>query len=1026
MKTVSVPSKIVRTHKDGSTDIYHVRRAIGKGGFSTVYEVSRSKTDQKFAIKAISLANLKEKGLIKRQLEEINIQASLDHPNILHAYDYFQDEFNFYIVLELCPYHSVYNLFKQKGKLTELDSADIIAQVLEGVKYLHQNSIIHRDIKLQNLLIGADGKIKISDFGISTKLSSKLERCYSTCGTYGFMCPEMLEDDNDGYSFESDIWSIGVCTFLLLTGQPPFISKDKSRTEKQIRHGQYKIPPNCHLSFSSKDFIKNIFQTNPENRPCIDDLLHHPFITISEKTPHVNFYQSLLEKTDNQQKITDQNQKPQEKEAEQLSMNKQFAKSYTPKQLEQQLDEKQNQLGQSCKLKQAEPSQPQEQFGQTYKHKRSKHHKHSDKQKANQAEQSQQQKQFAQSCKPKNQKREEQHPNKLEQSPLPQEKEAKSARAEQILLNQDVISISQINSKSDVSNSLKSEENGQGIQSLLAINIPESLNKSPLIKEKADQRKPSPAKKEKAEKTPSKEPKQDKENSPSKQRKIEQSPMSNKRKQSPAKQEKTDQQPMKEEKQNKENSLIKQGLESALIKEEKNDKIEKSQMIEANIEKENSPVKQEKVSQSPSKDLKTEKLLKNEENFETDNENKDPFTINDDEPSNQDINNKSSQEKRENEPDKARQTLKEDKNEQKKTPQKLKEDKNEQSPKKDKIEQSPKKDKKEQLPQIKPDKTFQSPKKDKGEQSPKKEKNELLPKIKLDRTPQSPKKNKNDQSPRKDKNEPLPKIKLDKTSQSPKKDGKQNTAEANAFSPESQVKYNQSPQRETPIKKKRHTSPKRKQASNSKPIQDNEKDLAQSKNDENSLQQISQSIPSYCVIRFCVKSKNGDLFYFMKNGQVGMISHNNQRLVLDPFGEFIQMWPKIETNTPTIFTPSDSDNVKNISKLLKYSEAFKESNAFKLEIPKSKPQREVPMRHVKYWMNTENGLMFRMDNRVIQVNFPDKSKLVVFWEQKSLITSQSLFENGNFMTFSNLKQSKDSELKRKYSITKKMIEIMCK
>ena len=130
----------------------------------------------------------------------------------------------------------------------------------------------------------------------------------------------------------------------------------------------------------------------------------------------------------------------------------------------------------------------------------------------------------------------------------------------------------------------------------------------------------------------------------------------------------------------------------------------------------------------------------------------------------------------------------------------------------------------------------------------------------------------------------MPKIKLDKASQSPKKDGKQNTAEANVFSPDSQVKYNQSPQRETPIKKKRHASPKRKQASNSKPIQDNEKDLAQSKNDENSLQQISQSIPSYCVIRFCVKSKNGDLFYFMKNGQVGMISHNNQRLVLDPFG----------------------------------------------------------------------------------------------------------------------------------------------
>ena len=244
--------------------------------------------------------------------------------------------------------------------------------------------------------------------------------------------------------------------------------------------------------------------------------------------------------------------------------------------------------------------------------------------------------------------------------------------------------------------------------------------------------------------------------------------------------------------------------------------------------------------------------------------------------------------------------------------------------------------------------------------------------------------------------------------------------------PNNQEDMNPDPnQLETIKKKKNNHNQKRKSPARQKSPAKETADSVE-KNDENNSQANGNSIPSYCVIRFCNKSKRGDLYYFMKNGQVGMISQDHQRLVLDPFGEFIQMWPDLETNMPKILSPKEADKMKNVSKLLKYEKAFKETNTHLLELPESKPQKGVPMRHVKYWMGNEYGLLFRMDNRVIQVNFQDKSKLVVFWEQKSLILTHSLFENGSFITFSNLKKSKDSELKRKYSITKKMVDAMNK
>ena len=186
-------------------------------------------------------------------------------------------------------------------------------------------------------------------------------------------------------------------------------------------------------------------------------------------------------------------------------------------------------------------------------------------------------------------------------------------------------------------------------------------------------------------------------------------------------------------------------------------------------------------------------------------------------------------------------------------------------------------------------------------------------------------------------------------------------------------------------------------------------------------------IPSYCVISYFANNQIGELFYMMKNGQIGMISQDEQRLVLDPSGGFIQIWPKIDATMPDILNPDENsvDN-ENVTKLMTYAKIFKDSNVQELDFPRIRQDEEVPMRHVKYCMRNENGMMFRMDNRVTQINFPDRSKLIVFWEEKSLITTHSLFGNGLFMTIESMEKSGNEDLKKKYCVAKKMIELIYK
>ncbi|KAH0794112.1 CAMK family protein kinase [Histomonas meleagridis] len=279
-KSVIVPLTLTRRHESThKTIVYKRGEKLGSGGFAAVYRIT-NQNGEDFALKAISKERVAKPKSLEKLKSEILIQKSLNHVNILRSYDSFEDANNYYIVLELCPGHSVKDLVKKNGHLSEKETAKILREIMAGLCYLHDNRIIHRDLKLENFLIGKDGHVKIADFGLSAKLDYDDERKYTVCGTPNYLSPELLSSHASliGHSYEVDIWTIGVCAFAMLTGHPPFETPRTKLTYEHIKNCQYHFPSDIPLSLSAKDFIRSILQIDPERRPNALDVSMHPFL----------------------------------------------------------------------------------------------------------------------------------------------------------------------------------------------------------------------------------------------------------------------------------------------------------------------------------------------------------------------------------------------------------------------------------------------------------------------------------------------------------------------------------------------------------------------------------------------------------------------------------------------------------------------------------------------------------------------------------------------------------------------------
>ena len=295
---VTCPSTVIHI-ADDKTYMFKRMEELGHGGFATVYRVIETSTDKEYALKVVSKERLTKPKSIEKMKSEISIQSSLHHPNIVQSYLSFEDTLNYYIVIEYCPGKSIRDIIKKQKTIKEEQASKMLKDVIEGVSYLHDNRIIHRDLKLENFLIGADGKVKIADFGLSAKLDYDDQKKYTVCGTPNYLSPEILSSAKNGHSYEVDIWAIGVCAYAMLYGKPPFETAKTKLTYEHIKTCSYTFPIEPRVSHDAKDFIQKILQIKPELRPTSQELLFHPFIThekIEDIPAPVVEYRPRLEK----------------------------------------------------------------------------------------------------------------------------------------------------------------------------------------------------------------------------------------------------------------------------------------------------------------------------------------------------------------------------------------------------------------------------------------------------------------------------------------------------------------------------------------------------------------------------------------------------------------------------------------------------------------------------------------------------------------------------------------------------------
>ncbi|GAA5968768.1 hypothetical protein JCM11641_000725 [Rhodosporidiobolus odoratus] len=253
---------------------------LGEGGFARVYLCTEPDGISYKALKVIDKQQLKSTKTKSKLFAEIKIHQAMQHPNIIAFEHCFEDDGNVYMQLELCSNGSLLDLLRARKRYTEPESRFYLTQLVGACDYMHANSVIHRDLKLGNLMLDENMDLRVGDFGLAALVKFPGERKKTICGTPNYIAPEILFDQKAGHSFEVDIWSIGVILYTLLIGRPPFQTKDVKNIYRKIRDNAYTFPSDHSLSPEAIDLISWILRPTPAERPTLAEILAHPwFIT---------------------------------------------------------------------------------------------------------------------------------------------------------------------------------------------------------------------------------------------------------------------------------------------------------------------------------------------------------------------------------------------------------------------------------------------------------------------------------------------------------------------------------------------------------------------------------------------------------------------------------------------------------------------------------------------------------------------------------------------------------------------------
>ncbi|KAL9068867.1 MAG: hypothetical protein Q9157_006371 [Trypethelium eluteriae] len=256
---------------------YQLGDCLGKGAFGSVYRALNWNTGETVAVKQVRLADL-PKAELRVIMLEIDLLKNLNHSNIVKYHGSVKSAESLYIILEYCENGSLHSICKNFGKFPENLVALYMSQVLHGLLYLHEQGVIHRDIKGANILTTKEGLVKLADFGVATRTTGLHEA--SVVGTPYWMAPEVIE--LSGATTASDIWSLGCTVIELLEGKPPYHQLQPMPALFRIVNDDHPPLPDG-ASPAVRDFLMQCFQKDPNLRVSARKLLKHPWIASAGK-----------------------------------------------------------------------------------------------------------------------------------------------------------------------------------------------------------------------------------------------------------------------------------------------------------------------------------------------------------------------------------------------------------------------------------------------------------------------------------------------------------------------------------------------------------------------------------------------------------------------------------------------------------------------------------------------------------------------------------------------------------------------
>lgn len=256
-----------RAAKGPSLDDFILMKVIGKGSYGKVMLVrhrheSGGAEGDVFAMKMLRKENVIKRNQVEHTKTERNVLEAVSHPFIVTLHYAFQTPKKLYFVLEYCPGGELFFHLSRAGRFSEGRCRFYASEILLAIEYLHRLNIIYRDLKPENILLDAAGHVKLTDFGLSKEGIQDNFSAKSMCGTPEYLAPEIL--DKLGHGKAVDWYSLGALMYEMLTGLPPYYTRDREKLFERIRRGELAYPP--YITDVAKNLLKALLEGDPSKR----------------------------------------------------------------------------------------------------------------------------------------------------------------------------------------------------------------------------------------------------------------------------------------------------------------------------------------------------------------------------------------------------------------------------------------------------------------------------------------------------------------------------------------------------------------------------------------------------------------------------------------------------------------------------------------------------------------------------------------------------------------------------------------